>query len=191
MISQFWQLLSFPSIKMLELAGIALQLLPPQRLLLVAASWRQTSNWTQIGCFFCTNVTHGVTNSINFNSTMIKESTFFKTTVFFGHYLLNLSWLVHYKQFSIDGTLSKTKRGNWENHHDLHQVHTLKNGLKKSPNFLLNCPIRKLKKESIADNHCIFNREKEQKCKEQIMMHIDCELAYMNTNHEDFIGFAK
>ena len=34
-------------------------------------------------------------------------------------------------------------------------------------------------------------REKEQKCKEQIMMHIDCELAYMNTNHEDFIGFAK
>ena len=36
-----------------------------------------------------------------------------------------------------------------------------------------------------------FCREKEQKCKEQIMMHIDCELAYMNTNHEDFIGFAK
>ena len=36
-----------------------------------------------------------------------------------------------------------------------------------------------------------FRREKEQKCKEQIMMHIDCELAYMNTNHEDFIGFAK
>ena len=67
----------------------------------------------------------------------------------------------------------------------------MKNGLKKSPNFLLDCPIRKLKKESIADNHCIFNREKEQKCKEQIMMHIDCELAYMNTNHEDFIGFAK
>ena len=37
----------------------------------------------------------------------------------------------------------------------------------------------------------LFLREKEQKCKEQIMMHIDCELAYMNTNHEDFIGFAK
>merc|ERR1712038_1119568 len=36
-----------------------------------------------------------------------------------------------------------------------------------------------------------YIREKEQKCKEQIMMHIDCELAYMNTNHEDFIGFAK
>merc|ERR550519_2471978 len=36
-----------------------------------------------------------------------------------------------------------------------------------------------------------YIREKEQKCKEQIMMHIDCELAYMNTNHEDFIGFAS
>jgi dynamin GTPase len=36
-----------------------------------------------------------------------------------------------------------------------------------------------------------MNREKEQSCKEQVMMLIDCELAYMNTNHEDFIGFAK
>ena len=67
----------------------------------------------------------------------------------------------------------------------------MKNGLKKSPYFLLVCRIKKLKEESIADNHCNFIREKEQKCKEQIMMHIDCELAYMNTNHEDFIGFAK
>merc|ERR1712106_998275 len=36
-----------------------------------------------------------------------------------------------------------------------------------------------------------YIREKEQSCKDQIMMLIDCELAYMNTNHEDFIGFAK
>ena len=36
-----------------------------------------------------------------------------------------------------------------------------------------------------------YIREKEAKCKDQIMMLIDCELAYMNTNHEDFIGFAK
>merc|ERR1719398_96438 len=36
-----------------------------------------------------------------------------------------------------------------------------------------------------------YIREKEARCKEQIMMHIDCELAYMNTNHEDFIGFAN
>merc|ERR1719391_1688941 len=36
-----------------------------------------------------------------------------------------------------------------------------------------------------------YIREKEQSCKDQIMMLIDCELAYMNTNHEDFIGFAN
>nr|CAD7261495.1 unnamed protein product [Timema shepardi] len=34
-------------------------------------------------------------------------------------------------------------------------------------------------------------REREQVCKEQIKLLIECELAYMNTNHEDFIGFAK
>lgn len=34
-------------------------------------------------------------------------------------------------------------------------------------------------------------RQREQGCKEQIILIIDCELAYMNTNHEDFIGFAK
>ncbi|KAL9880413.1 dynamin-1 shibire isoform 4-T8 [Glossina fuscipes fuscipes] len=34
-------------------------------------------------------------------------------------------------------------------------------------------------------------REREQRCKEQILLLIDFELAYMNTNHEDFIGFAN
>ena len=34
-------------------------------------------------------------------------------------------------------------------------------------------------------------REREQRCKDQIILLNDCELAYMNTNHEDFIGFAK
>uniref|UniRef100_A0A1I8MGQ2 Dynamin n=1 Tax=Musca domestica TaxID=7370 RepID=A0A1I8MGQ2_MUSDO len=34
-------------------------------------------------------------------------------------------------------------------------------------------------------------REREQMCKEQILLLIDFELAYMNTNHEDFIGFAN
>jgi len=34
-------------------------------------------------------------------------------------------------------------------------------------------------------------REKEQACKEQVMLLIDFQLAYMNTNHEDFIGFAN
>ncbi len=36
-----------------------------------------------------------------------------------------------------------------------------------------------------------YIREKEQRCKDQVMLLIDSELAYMNTNHEDFIGFAK
>ncbi|XP_068081671.1 dynamin isoform X3 [Anabrus simplex] len=36
-----------------------------------------------------------------------------------------------------------------------------------------------------------YIRQREQLCKEQIILLIDCELAYMNTNHEDFIGFAN
>ncbi|CAG9765057.1 unnamed protein product [Ceutorhynchus assimilis] len=31
----------------------------------------------------------------------------------------------------------------------------------------------------------------EQQCKDQIQFYIDCQLSYMNTNHEDFIGFAN
>ncbi|GMT04153.1 hypothetical protein PENTCL1PPCAC_26327 [Pristionchus entomophagus] len=34
-------------------------------------------------------------------------------------------------------------------------------------------------------------REKEQNAKSQISLLVDYELAYMNTNHEDFIGFSK
>ncbi|CAL4079341.1 unnamed protein product [Meganyctiphanes norvegica] len=34
-------------------------------------------------------------------------------------------------------------------------------------------------------------REREQICKESILLMNECELAYMNTNHEDFIGFAN
>lgn len=36
-----------------------------------------------------------------------------------------------------------------------------------------------------------YVRQREQMCKEQLILLVDCELAYMNTNHEDFIGFAK
>lgn len=42
--------------------------------------------------------------------------------------------------------------------------------------------------ESIITAHI---RQREQFAKEQILLLIDYELAYMNTNHEDFIGFAK
>jgi len=34
-------------------------------------------------------------------------------------------------------------------------------------------------------------REDELKTKEQLLLMIDIQLAYMNTNHEDFIGFAE
>jgi dynamin GTPase len=34
-------------------------------------------------------------------------------------------------------------------------------------------------------------REREQVTKEQILVYTDIQLAYINTNHEDFIGFAK
>lgn len=36
-----------------------------------------------------------------------------------------------------------------------------------------------------------YLRARELLCKEQIILINDCELAYMNTNHEDFIGFAN
>ncbi|KAL5012567.1 hypothetical protein ScPMuIL_011118 [Solemya velum] len=34
-------------------------------------------------------------------------------------------------------------------------------------------------------------RETEQKAKEQLLLFVEIQLAYMNTNHEDFIGFAN
>lgn len=34
-------------------------------------------------------------------------------------------------------------------------------------------------------------REREAKAKDQIVMLVDIQLSYMNTNHEDFIGFDK
>ncbi|CAG7718237.1 unnamed protein product [Allacma fusca] len=36
-----------------------------------------------------------------------------------------------------------------------------------------------------------YIRDREQMCKNQLLLLVDCELAYMNTNHEDFIGFAN
>ena len=34
-------------------------------------------------------------------------------------------------------------------------------------------------------------RDKEQVCKDQLCIYTDIQLSYINTNHEDFIGFAK
>ena len=38
---------------------------------------------------------------------------------------------------------------------------------------------------------CSRVHEDEQKTKEHMALLVDIELAYMNTNHDDFIGFAK
>ncbi|KAK3514634.1 hypothetical protein QTP70_021541, partial [Hemibagrus guttatus] len=43
-------------------------------------------------------------------------------------------------------------------------------------------------KERIVTQHI---RDRESRTKDQVMLLIDIELAYMNTNHEDFIGFAN
>ncbi|XP_075038557.1 dynamin-3 isoform X2 [Mixophyes fleayi] len=37
----------------------------------------------------------------------------------------------------------------------------------------------------------LFIREREEKTKEQVLLMIDIQLSYINTNHEDFIGFAN
>ncbi|OON15499.1 hypothetical protein X801_08698 [Opisthorchis viverrini] len=34
-------------------------------------------------------------------------------------------------------------------------------------------------------------REREVRAKEQLILLVDIQLSYMNTNHEDFIGFAN
>ena len=34
-------------------------------------------------------------------------------------------------------------------------------------------------------------REGEEKAKQHLSMFIDYQLSYINTNHEDFVGFAK
>jgi dynamin GTPase len=42
--------------------------------------------------------------------------------------------------------------------------------------------------ERVVTSHI---REREQKTKDQLLLLVEVELAYMNTNHEDFIGFTK
>lgn len=42
--------------------------------------------------------------------------------------------------------------------------------------------------ESIISHHI---SQCEQRCKDQVTLMNEMQLAYMNTNHEDFIGFAK
>ncbi|KAJ8979051.1 hypothetical protein NQ317_010302 [Molorchus minor] len=46
-------------------------------------------------------------------------------------------------------------------------------------------------REVVENIITIYIRRREQHCKDQLSIYIDCQLSYMNTNHEDFIGFAN
>ncbi|GAA6095856.1 dynamin-1a isoform X2 [Tachysurus ichikawai] len=58
----------------------------------------------------------------------------------------------------------------------------------KEPEELAQYPMLREEMERIVTQHI---RDRESRTKDQVMLLIDIELAYMNTNHEDFIGFAN
>ncbi|XP_055335597.1 dynamin-1-like [Paramacrobiotus metropolitanus] len=60
--------------------------------------------------------------------------------------------------------------------------------IKKITEKLARYPRLRDEIERVVTTHI---REKEQRTKEHIQQMIEIELAYMNTNHEDFIGFTK
>ncbi|XP_053381108.1 dynamin-1-like isoform X2 [Mercenaria mercenaria] len=64
----------------------------------------------------------------------------------------------------------------------------LTNVIRKNTEKMNRYPRLREETERIV-NTCV--REREAKCKEQLMLLVDIQLAYMNTNHEDFIGFAN
>ncbi|KTF83047.1 hypothetical protein cypCar_00030046, partial [Cyprinus carpio] len=53
---------------------------------------------------------------------------------------------------------------------------------------LAQYPMLREEMERIVTQHI---RDRESRTKQQVLLLIDIELAYMNTNHEDFIGFAN
>ncbi|XP_063051357.1 dynamin-1-like [Engraulis encrasicolus] len=63
-------------------------------------------------------------------------------------------------------------------------VNTVRNCTKKLEAY----PMLREEMERIVTQHI---RDRESRSKDQVMLLIDIELAYMNTNHDDFIGFAN
>uniref|UniRef100_A0ABI7WFT5 dynamin GTPase n=1 Tax=Felis catus TaxID=9685 RepID=A0ABI7WFT5_FELCA len=63
-------------------------------------------------------------------------------------------------------------------------INTVKKCTKKLANFPRLCE----ETERIVANHI---REREGKTKDQVLLLIDIQVSYINTNHEDFIGFAN
>ncbi|XP_063796054.1 dynamin-3 isoform X2 [Pseudophryne corroboree] len=64
----------------------------------------------------------------------------------------------------------------------------LLNTVRKCTSKLSDYPRLRDETESIVT---LFIREREEKTKEQVLLMIDIQLSYINTNHEDFIGFAN
>uniref|UniRef100_A0A8C3VNT2 Dynamin-2 n=1 Tax=Catharus ustulatus TaxID=91951 RepID=A0A8C3VNT2_CATUS len=67
-------------------------------------------------------------------------------------------------------------------------VSELTSTIRKCSEKLSQYPHLREEMERIVTTHI---REREGRTKDQVMLLIDIELAYMNTNHEDFIGFAN
>ncbi|XP_055730327.1 dynamin-1 isoform X9 [Salvelinus fontinalis] len=67
-------------------------------------------------------------------------------------------------------------------------VSELTSTIQKCSDKLAQYPMLREEMEKIVTQHI---RDRESRTKDQVMLLIDIELAYMNTNHEDFIGFAN
>uniref|UniRef100_A0A8C5F1X0 Dynamin-2 n=1 Tax=Gopherus evgoodei TaxID=1825980 RepID=A0A8C5F1X0_9SAUR len=67
-------------------------------------------------------------------------------------------------------------------------VSELTSTIRKCSEKLSQYPHLREEMDRIVTTHI---REREGRTKDQVMLLIDIELAYMNTNHEDFIGFAN
>uniref|UniRef100_A0A7N6C562 Dynamin-2 n=1 Tax=Anabas testudineus TaxID=64144 RepID=A0A7N6C562_ANATE len=67
-------------------------------------------------------------------------------------------------------------------------IQELINTFRQCSNKLNSYPRLREETERIVTTHV---REREGKTKDQVLLLIDIELSYINTNHEDFIGFAK
>ncbi|KAL4623318.1 dynamin-1 [Arapaima gigas] len=67
-------------------------------------------------------------------------------------------------------------------------ISELINTVRQCTKKLAQYPMLREEMERIVTQHI---RDRESRTKDQVMLLIDIELAYMNTNHEDFIGFAN
>uniref|UniRef100_A0A3P9C8T5 Dynamin-2 n=1 Tax=Maylandia zebra TaxID=106582 RepID=A0A3P9C8T5_9CICH len=67
-------------------------------------------------------------------------------------------------------------------------IQELINTVRQCTNKLNSYPRLREETERIVTTHV---REREGKAKDQVLLLIDIELSYINTNHEDFIGFAN